>query len=101
MMKFIANEPAVLVDDMLVFGELHIGMESESYSKGVFMPSGVDEMRDRALKLIKSTKAKKVVILGDVKHNYLKISKQEEKEVPLFFQELCKKAEVHIALGNH
>lgn len=100
-MKFITGESAVLVGDALVLGELHIGMESEIFSKGISTPSGTKDMEKRILKIIKSTKAKKLIILGDVKHNYLKISKQEAREIPSFFEELCKKAEVHVTLGNH
>lgn len=97
--KFL-TEPALLLDNkILVITDLHIGLEYEIYKSGITVPSQVKKLEARIDKLIKSTKAKHLVILGDVKHQVPSISWQEYREIPQFFDHF--KIKVSIVKGNH
>jgi putative SbcD/Mre11-related phosphoesterase len=99
--RFITNYPAVLVGDTLVIADLHIGVEFEFYSAGIKIPSNTDKMKETIIKLIKITKAKNLLIVGDIKHKVPGISKQELREIPSFLQTLSDFVKVEIILGNH
>lgn len=100
-MKFITDEPTLVVGDMLVVGDLHLGIESEFYKSGFMIPSNIKKIRDKILRLARENKCKKLVLLGDVKHKFYGVSRQEEREIPSFLKDLAKRLEVHITPGNH
>lgn len=100
-MKFITDEPALVLDETLVIGDLHLGIESEFYRSGFMVPSNIKKIRDRILKMAMENNCKKLVLLGDVKHDYHGVSWQEEREIPAFLSDLAKKLEVHVCPGNH
>jgi len=100
--KFITDNPALLLEGkILVIGDLHIGIDYELYKSGFSLPPMVNKMEKKIMKLIKETGAKKLILLGDVKHNIPSISFQEEREIPKFLGNLSKKVEVHVVPGNH
>jgi len=97
--KFL-TEPALLLDNkILIIADLHIGLEYEIYKSGITIPSQVEKIQKRIDKLIKSTKVKHLVILGDVKHQVPSISWQEYREIPRFFEHF--KIKVTVVKGNH
>ena len=100
-MKFITNEPALIVDSTLVVGDLHLGIEHELYKAGFSIPSNMNKLKDKILKLAFENSCKKLVLLGDVKHEFAGVSYQEEREIPEFLEGLSKSLEVHITPGNH
>jgi hypothetical protein len=102
-MKFIKNFPALFIQEIktLVIADLHVGIEYELYKSGIKIPSQVDEMKKNIFYLIKKTKAKRFIILGDVKHDVPGISYQEMKEIPEFMKDLSQKIKVDVCLGNH
>ncbi|MEM5871444.1 MAG: metallophosphoesterase [Candidatus Aenigmatarchaeota archaeon] len=99
--KFITNYPSVLVKDKLVIADLHIGIEFEFYESGIKIPSNIDKIEKAIEKLIKMTRAKTILILGDVKHKVPGITKQELREIPEFFSMLAEKVTIEIVPGNH
>ncbi len=88
-------------EKILILGDLHIGFEYEIFSHGISIPSQTKKILNRILKLIDVTRAKKLVLLGDIKHNIPVFSKQEERELPLFFNSLSEKVETIVVKGNH
>jgi putative SbcD/Mre11-related phosphoesterase len=90
---FIVGKPALVIDKTLVIADLHIGITRALYESGISMPSQVRKMADKIHELKKITKAKELVIAGDVKHKVPGISWQEIHEVPEFLAALVK--------GNH
>jgi hypothetical protein len=102
-MKFIKNHPALFIPEIksLVIADLHIGISYELYKSGINIPSQVKKMKKTIEKLIKKTKAKRLIILGDVKHDVPGISNQELREIPEFLKSLSKKIKLDICLGNH
>ena len=99
-MKFLIDR-ALLIEKTLVIADLHIGFESELYHSGISIPSQIHKMEHRIEKLIKQTKAKRLIILGDLKHQVPGTSYQELQEIPEFLKCLSDKVEVIIVKGNH
>ena len=103
--------PALAIDGIwntknhryIAISDLHIGFESELYSKGIIMNLSlqVDEMIKDIIKLVKIQKADGVVILGDLKNTIGSISKQEWEWIPQFFKLISESAEVYMVPGNH
>ncbi len=85
----------------LVIADLHLGIEYGLRKSGITIPSQTENLLARLEKLIKQTRAKKLIILGDIKDEFRGLSWQEMKEAPDFFSELAKKVELHLVKGNH
>jgi putative SbcD/Mre11-related phosphoesterase len=99
----VPNTPALVIDDRtLVVADLHIGMEMELKEAGFILPSQTEKMTDELISLLKDKKPEKLIILGDLKHNIPKTSRQEWDEVPLLVQALQEYVEdVEVLPGNH
>lgn len=83
----------------VVVGDLHVGLESDLRAKGVHLPSQTDRMRDRLLSILRQTGARRLVIIGDLKHRIPFSTQQEARELPRFFDRFP--AEVELVPGNH
>lgn len=103
MIKFLYEHPAAFISDkkILAISDLHIGIENELYKKGVVIPAQVEKFKKTLDKLIDQTKAKTLVILGDLKHNVPGISLREERQIPKLFEDLVEKVKVILCKGNH
>ncbi|MFH0889709.1 MAG: metallophosphoesterase [Candidatus Aenigmatarchaeota archaeon] len=99
--KFVTNEPAVLFGKTLVIADLHIGVEYELYKAGIRIPKQTGKLFERIKQLIKTTKANRLVLLGDLKHYIPYFSIQEMREIPIFLNNLSKLIKVDIVPGNH
>ncbi len=99
--KFVTSHPAVLVGDTLVIADLHLGVEFDFYKSGIKIPSHMEGMRREIEALIGRTKAKRLVILGDVKHKVPGVTRQELREIPDFLYALGNKISVEVVHGNH
>lgn len=105
--KFVGKSLYFPEKKILVLGDLHIGYEEYLNEQGVFLPrlQFKETMRElggifREIKEVE--KLKEVIILGDLKHEFGKISEQEWKdvlEVLSFFSKKAKK--VMLIKGNH
>jgi putative SbcD/Mre11-related phosphoesterase len=100
-LKFVTGKPALKIGQAVVVSDLHIGIEYRYRKEGIALPSQSERLFQRLGKLIKRTKAKRVVIIGDVKHKVPGTSFQEEREIPAFFRRLVELAGVEITPGNH
>lgn len=101
-MKFIRDKPALMIGRSLIVADLHNGIEFEMFKKGANVPSQTQEKLKKLIAIIEQTKPKKLLILGDLKHNVPVTSRQEQEEVPLFLQELLKLVpKIIITKGNH
>lgn len=99
--KFVQGAPALVLRDALVIADLHIGLENELQRTGVRLPSTTKRMLHEILMLIDKTKAKKLFILGDIKHRISQFSPQEKREIPDFLAALNDRVELRVVLGNH
>jgi len=87
----------------IVLSDVHIGYEEEMTSKGIFIPK-VQKKKflntvNRAIEIFKTNR---IIINGDLKHSFSKLTRQEKSELTEIFQELKDKGiEVIIIRGNH
>ncbi|MEM5814420.1 MAG: metallophosphoesterase [Candidatus Aenigmatarchaeota archaeon] len=102
-LNFVAGEPALLLEPekILVVADLHIGLERELARKGVHVPDQLLKLQERLFKIIDGTGAKQVIILGDVKNEYVGTTWGDLTDVPAFFSRLIEKVAVIVVKGNH
>lgn len=100
-LKFVTGEPALKIGRAVVVSDLHIGIEYRYRKEGIALPSQSERLFKRLESVVKKTKAKKLVIIGDVKHKVPGTSFQEEREIPAFFRRLVDLVDVEVTPGNH
>ena len=103
---FVTNQPAMVIENKgmiyLLIGDLHLGLTAEFRRKGISVNSQITNFIDRIKNLKKSTRAKNLIMIGDVKHKPQGISWQEEKEIPMFLNQLSNMfKKIIIVKGNH
>lgn len=89
---------------ILVIGDLHIGIEEALRDSGVFISTRlVDEMIEELDKVFEKVgKVDEIILLGDVKHYFGKISKDEWRGVLRLFDYLKEKCgKIILIKGNH
>lgn len=98
----IPDAPALLADDALVVADLHIGKEEELREAGITLPSQARKMGDDVVALLEAHAPRRLVILGDLKHQFPKSTGLERREVPRFLDRVeGLVSEVHVVQGNH
>ncbi len=104
MLKFIYNEPALVVNDRglntLVVGDLHVGAETKLADRGIHIYGTGAEMARRLVALAREFSAKSVVLLGDVKDSVLYPAVRERRSLADFFNGL-EGLDVTVVAGNH
>lgn len=101
-MRFLTGQPAALIGDSLIIADVHLGIAHELADAGIHIPSQVGPLVERIEQLKKATKAKNLIILGDVKHAVPGISLREQREIPLLLSKLARAFErIIIVKGNH
>ncbi|MEM5878893.1 MAG: metallophosphoesterase [Candidatus Aenigmatarchaeota archaeon] len=101
--KFITNQPAAFIQEekALVIAELHLGLEHDLFKKGITIPPQREKFQERLNELSKITRAKTLIILGDIKHKVPGMSIREERELPKFLDWLKENFKVILVKGNH
>lgn len=101
--KFVTNYPSVFITDkkVLVISDLHIGLETELLHSGIKIHKQIEKFKETINNLIELTKAKTLIILGDLKHKVPGAYFQELKDIPKFLEYLSTKIKVFITKGNH
>ena len=105
--EFIGKSLLIKSDNekVLVIGDLHLGYEGSMRESGYMIPSGLYKQTIEDLDLIFdriSKEVDKVVILGDLKHEFGKYAEDEWKEIGEVMNYLRRKVkEVIIVKGNH
>ncbi len=98
----VPDAPALLAGDALVVADLHVGLEEDLREKGVEIPSRAEVMGRRLVELASTTGARRLVVLGDVKHLVPKMASRERRDVYVLFRDLGETfASITIAQGNH
>ena len=86
----------------LVIGDVHIGQENAIHRLGMNIPLNQYKIINEFMEtLLEETKPKKIIINGDLKHDFGKITDDEWNKITLFLKNLKKYAEVIIVAGNH
>ena len=87
-------------DNALVVGDLHIGEELMLEKQGVHFPGAEKALGESLLKAYKKSRAKRIVLLGDIKASITYPDFDEYRHLREFFRPL-QGIELHIAKGNH
>lgn len=90
-------------EKILIINDLHLGYEEALHRKGILVPKfQLNEIINNLKNILKEIKPKKIIINGDLKHEFGTVLKQEWKEV-LQFLDFClaRCGEVIIIKGNH
>ncbi|MBI2543076.1 MAG: metallophosphoesterase [Candidatus Aenigmarchaeota archaeon] len=101
--KLLTDYPMVFVPDkkILVVSDLHIGIEYNLAQSGIIIHKQIEKFKNIIDKAIDTTKARTLVILGDVKYKVPGSSIQELRDIPKFLEYISTKVKVLIAKGNH
>ncbi|MFA5311976.1 MAG: metallophosphoesterase [Methanomassiliicoccales archaeon] len=88
--------------ETIVIADLHIGLESALEADGLHFPRfQTEDMRESLIEIMDRYSPKRVVILGDLKHDFSRNVGQELAEVTSVLSLLKESAEVCLARGNH
>jgi|SRR3989344_5837386 len=90
-------------EKVLVINDLHIGYEEALHRKGVLVPrSQLRRIIEKLQKIFQQVKPAKIIINGDLKHEFGTVLRQEWREVLEFLDFLLdQEKEVIIIKGNH
>lgn len=90
-------------EKVLIINDLHLGYEEALLQKGILVPKfQKEEIFSKMKSIFSKVQPEKVIINGDLKHEFGKILRQEWKDVLQFLDfllEHCK--EIIIVKGNH
>ena len=104
-MAFILNnKPIAFVKELslLAITDLHLGIEFEMKRKGINVPLQADKFLKILEEAKNETDAKRIVVLGDVKHKVPISSAKEVEYVKKFFESVSRIFdEIMICKGNH
>ncbi len=104
--RMVPSRPALVIEGErrhLAVADLHIGFESQLAANNVFVGrnSTVDEVISEISGIIRDEGIESLILLGDVKSGTKTISRAEWSDVPLFFEEMGRLADVTLVPGNH
>ncbi|MFH1450489.1 MAG: metallophosphoesterase [archaeon] len=90
-------------EKVLIISDLHLGYEELWQKKGILVPNfQYEDIKKRLRPILETTKPNQVIINGDLKHEFGKISQQEWNEVKgilTFLKSYCNK--IKLVKGNH
>ncbi|MEM0243514.1 MAG: metallophosphoesterase [Candidatus Aenigmatarchaeota archaeon] len=103
--EIINGYPALLIKelDLIVISDLQIGFEIHLAQKGILVPQvQFKELIEDIKKIKLISNAKRILINGDLKHEFREITKQELRETVEFLS-FCKNnfKEIIVVRGNH
>lgn len=86
---------------VLAFADTHLGYEEELNKKGVLVPHfQYEKVVEHVREALEATQPETVIINGDLKHEFGRISQQEWREV-MRFLDLLSGYDVKVVKGNH
>jgi len=90
-------------NEILIIGDLQLGYEDQLRNNGVMVPKfQYKDIIDRLRGIFSKYKIKKIILNGDIKHEFGKINPQEWDEVLGLFDFLEKNvSEIIVIKGNH
>ena len=100
----VTNDRCLILDDgpTAVLGDLHLGYESALEEEGMYIPRiNTDSIRDALNDLLSKYEPKRVVLLGDIKHDFKRSKREARAEVVRIMDLLTEASEVVVIKGNH
>lgn len=88
--------------DILILPDMHIGYEEALNKQGILIPRSITEdLIKRLENILSKVKVKKIIVNGDIKHEFGTISRQEWRDTLKVLELLEKHGEVILVKGNH
>lgn len=101
----VGNQPALYdpETDTAIVADLHLGLESLMARDGVYMPKfQLEDVKEDLETVIAANNPARLVVCGDLKHEFSETSHGERKEVQELLEFLADRVdEVLLAKGNH
>jgi putative SbcD/Mre11-related phosphoesterase len=100
----ITNDRCLILEEgpTAVLGDLHLGYESALEDEGMYIPRmNTDSIRDSLNRILSRYEPKRVVLLGDIKHDFKRSGREGRDEVRTILGLLTEAAEVIVVKGNH
>lgn len=100
----ITNDRCLILDDgpTAVIGDLHLGYESALEDEGMFIPRiNTDSIRESLNRILDDYEPARVVLLGDIKHDFKRSSYQAREDVRSIIKQVNEAAETVVIKGNH
>ena len=100
----ISSDRCLILDEgpTVVLGDLHLGYERALEQEGLYLPRiNTDSIRESLNDLLSRYEPARVVLLGDIKHDFKQASFEEKQEVRKIFSLLGEAAQVVAVKGNH
>ncbi len=97
------NEPVLFLkkEKILIVADLHIGIDSELQNYGITQTNHTQKMIKHLLSTCKKQKPKKIILLGDIKHNIPNTTYHERQDIKNFLEQIKNIGSTHIVPGNH
>ena len=100
----ISNDRCLILSDgpTVVIGDLHLGYEKALEGEGLYLPRmNTDSIRNSLNRIICRYEPKRIVLLGDIKHDFAKAPYECRYDVSSIIRMLTDAAEVIVVKGNH
>ncbi len=92
----------LLLDDILIISDIHVGQEESMHNSGILIPQNqFKQVMNSIENTVNTTKPKTIIINGDLKHEFGKITRKDWNQITELLSFLKKKSEVIIIKGNH
>lgn len=93
----------LIIDDCLIISDIHIGYEQALNREGIMVPRfQYPKILARITEIIHEFKPRRVIVNGDIKHEFGRITRQEWKESRDFIEFLGENFdEIILIKGNH
>jgi putative SbcD/Mre11-related phosphoesterase len=89
-------------ESTLVVSDIHLGVEEQYEKEGVYLPgSFLNDIIESIEKPAKNLGAERIVLLGDVKHEFGKPQETEWYGVKKLIKVLSSRSKVEVVRGNH
>lgn len=103
--EIIESYPALYIEqiDAIVISDLHLGYESIAAEGGIMLPKvQLEDAIKKMQKIVKLKESRRIIICGDVKHEFSETTYHEFREVSYFIDFLHEAfEEVLLIKGNH
>ena len=100
----ISNDRCLILSDgpTVVIGDLHLGYEKALEDEGLYLPRmNTCSIRDSLNRIICRYEPKRIVLLGDIKHDFARAPYECRYDVSSIIKMLTDAAEVIVVKGNH
>ena len=100
----VTNDRCLVLDEgpTVVLGDLHLGYERALEEEGMYIPRfNTSSIREALNRIICRYEPKRIVLLGDIKHDFKRTRYEGKEEVRKVIELLENAADVIVVKGNH